>query len=86
MEEAVIEYSVVLKRWRGSSRPDVYIFSSEDREAALKAMRKYSKEEGFSIRDPDGRHTIANIVLIEKEPIAGSPIISETSYIELFDD
>ena len=82
----MVEYSVLLKRWPGSSRPDVYIFSSEEREAALKAMWKYSKEEGFSIRDPDGRHTIANILLIEKEPIAGSPIISETPYIDLFDD
>lgn len=82
----MIEYSVMLKRFPGSSKPDVFIFSDENRDAALRAMRKYSKEQGFSVLDSDGRHTIADIVLIEKEPIAGSPIISETPYIELFQD
>ena len=82
----MIEYSVVLKRHPGNSGQDVYIFSSEDREEALNVMHNYGKKEGFSIRDKNGRHTIANILLIEKEPIAGSPIISEMPYIQLFDD
>ena len=82
----MIEYSVILKRWPGESRPDVCIFRDENRDVALREMHKYSKNEGFSIRDNDGRHTIANIILVAKEPIAGSPVISETSYCELFND
>lgn len=81
----MIEYSVILKRYKGSSRPDVCIFRDEDREKAIKAMRDYDRKNGFSVCDSDGRYTIADIVLEEKEPIAGSPVISEKSYIELFD-
>ena len=81
----MIEYSVILKRFPGSSRPDVCIFRDDDREKAIKAMAKYNKENGFSIHDRDGHFTIASIHLVEKEPIVGAPIISELAYHELFD-
>lgn len=79
----MIEYHVMLKR--GTSRPDVCIFRDEDRKLALLEMQKYCKRNGFSIHDKDGWFTIRDIVLVEKEPIAGSPVISEKSYHELFD-
>lgn len=81
----MIEYSVILKRFQGSSRPDVCIFRDEDREAAIREMRNYADKHGFSIHDPDGHYTIAGIHLVEKEPIVGAPIISELAYHELFD-
>ena len=82
----MIEYSVVLKRHKGSARQDVCIFRDENRDAALREMYKYCKQHGFSIEDHDGRFTIANIVLVEKEPVVGAPVISETPYCDLFDD
>lgn len=82
----MVEYHVMLKRHQGSSRPDVCIFRDESRDAALRAMRNYGKTYGFSVDDQDGRHTIADIVLVEKEPIHGSPVLSVTPYRELFDD
>jgi len=81
----MIEYSVMLKRFPGSSRPDVCIFRDYDREKAIREMRNYANKNGFSIHDPDGHYTIAGIHLIEKEPIVGAPIISELAYHELFD-
>ena len=44
-----------------------------------------SIEEIQKVYDNDGRFTVADVVLIAKEPIVGAPIISETSYCELFD-
>lgn len=82
----MIEYSVILKRYQGSSKPDVCIFRDEDRDAAIRAMRDYSKKNGFTVQDPDGKHTIMDIQLVEKEPIYGAPIISTMSYCEIFDD
>ena len=81
----MIEYSVVLKRFRGSSRPDVIIFRDEDRSKALKEMKKYVDKNGFTVYDPDGRFTIEGVHLIEKEPIVGAPVLSEYAYHELFD-
>ena len=81
----MIEYSVMLKRFPGSSRPDVCIFRDEDREKAINAMAQYDKKYGFSIHDSDGHFTIASIHLVEKEPIVDAPIISELAYHELFD-
>ena len=81
----MVEYHVILKRFRGSSRPDVCIFRDDDRETAIREMRNYSKKYGFTIEDRDGRYTIADIMLIEKEPIVGAPILSEMHYCELFD-
>ena len=82
----MIEYSVMLKRYPGSSRPDVCIFSDENRDTALREMHKYAKVHGFTVYDRDGRFTVANIVLVEKEPIHGAPVLSITPYRELFDD
>lgn len=82
----MIEYSVMLERHPGSSRPDVCIFRDEDRDKALSEMHKYVKKNGFTIYDKDGRFTIADVVLVEKEPIVGSPVISETPYCKLFND
>lgn len=82
----MVEYSVILKRFKGSGRPDMCIYSDEDREKALKEMHRYCRTEGFTVRDRDGRFTIADIVLQEKEPIVGAPILSEESYHTLFDD
>ena len=81
----MVEYSVVLKRWT-ATRPNVCIFRDENRELALKEMHKYCQKNGFTVQDTDGRFTVKDIVLVEKEPIAGSPIISETSYHLLFND
>ena len=81
----MIEFSVILKRWPGSSRPDVCIFRDENREAAIREMRKYVVKNGFVVEDHDGRHTIANVVLVEKEPVVGAPVLSETPYIQIFD-
>ncbi len=82
----MVEYAVMLERYKGSTRPDVCIFRDEDREKAIREMRKYCVMYGFSVQDQDGRFTIANIALVEKEPIAGAPIISKMSYSELFDE
>ena len=81
----MVEYSVMLERHKGSSRPDVCIYSDYDREAALREMRKYVVKNGFTVYDHDGRFTVADVVLVEKEPIVGAPILSETPYIKLFD-
>ena len=81
----MITYYVVLKRHKGSSRPDVIVFYDEDREVAISEMRNYVRKNGFTVYDTDGRFTISTVALIEKEPIVGSPIISETPYHELFD-
>ena len=82
----MIEYSVMLKRHAGSGRPDVCVFRDEDRELAIKKMQEYDRKNGFSVYDSDGRFTIADIVLVEKEPIVGAPILSVTPYIEIFDE
>ena len=79
------EFSVWLRRHKGSTRPDVCIASYEDRDEAIRAMKKYCDKYGFSVKDADGTFTIANITLVEKEPVVGKPIISETSYCKLFD-
>ena len=81
----MVQYHVFLKRFKGSTRPDVCIFYDEDREAAIREMQRYCKKNGFSIYDSDGHFTITDIVLVAKEPIVGAPVISTTSYHELFD-
>lgn len=82
----MIEYSVILKRHKGSTRPNAVIYRDENRERAIAEMAKYSRANGFTVLDRDGRFTIADIVLVEKEPIFGAPVISETPYIEIFDE
>lgn len=81
----MVEYSVILKRFPGSPRPDVCIFRDEDREKAIREMARYDKQHGFTIHDPDGHYTIASIHLVAKEPIVGAPILSDIPYHELFD-
>lgn len=80
----MLEYSVMLKRFDGSSRPDVCIFRDEDRGKALAEMRKYVRKNGFSVQDNDGHHTIKTVSLVEKEPVVWAPVISEKAYHELF--
>lgn len=82
----MVAYSVILKRHQGSTRPDVCIFQDEDREAAIRAMRDYCIKNGFSIYDSDGHYTIADIELVEKEPIVGKPVLSVKHYIDIFDE
>lgn len=82
----MVEYWVILKRHRGSTRPDVCLFRDEDRNVALREMRRYCRANGFTVQDKDGRFTIADIQLVEQEPIAGAPVISVKSYHELFVD
>lgn len=71
----MVEYAVILKRHRGSTRPDVCLFRDEDKNKALKEMRRYCQKNGFSIHEKDGWFTIADIVLEEKEPIVGAPVM-----------
>lgn len=79
----MIEYSVVLKR---HNRRDVYIFSDESMKNAVLFMREYVKKNGFTIQTTEGRFSIVGVHLIVKEPIAGSPIINEFKYLELFNE
>ena len=81
----MVEYSVVLKRHKGSSRPNVILFRDEDREKAIKEMAKYRKTNGYSVQDHDGKFTIADILLVEQEPIVGAPVLSVTPYCQIFD-
>lgn len=82
----MVEYSVILKRHKGYTRPDVCIFRDEDKSKAIKEMRRYCQKNGFSIHEKDGWFTILDIVIEEKEPIVGAPVLSVTSYHELFKD
>lgn len=82
----MIEYSVILKRHKGTNRPNVVIFRDESKELAINEMAKYCKANGFTVTDRAGRFTIADIVLVEQEPIFGAPVLSETPYIKIFDE
>ena len=64
----MIEYSVMLERHKGSSRPDVCVFSDYDRETAIAEMGAYCTKNGFTVYDHDGRFTVADIVLVAREP------------------
>ena len=82
----MVEYAVMLRRFPGSNKPDVCIFRDEDMDKAVDAMIRYDREHGFTVKDPDGTHTIATIQLVEKEPVAGAPVLSAKSWHELFDE
>ena len=82
----MVEYSVMLKRFPGSSRPDVCIFRDDDREKAIAEMRKYVKTNGFTVTDMDGRFTIQSVQLAEKESIYGAPVLSVTAYFQIFNE
>jgi len=81
----MVEYSVILNRFKGSTRPDVVIYQDESREKAIKEMKKYVDKNGFSIHDRDGHFTIAGVSLVEKEPISGAPVLSVMQYHDIFD-
>ena len=81
----MVEYSVILERHAGSHRPNVCIYQDEDQEKAIREMHRYGMSKGFVVEDHDGRSTIATILLVEKEPIAGAPVLSATPWHELFD-
>ena len=57
----------------------ICIFFDEDRKKALKEMQKYVKKKGFVT--PDGKQTVANVVLRERE--ATGRLISITPYCKL---
>lgn len=57
------------------------LFYDEDRNKALKEMRKYVKEHGFTA--PDGKFAVADVVLRERKPTGEE--ISITPYYKLFD-
>lgn len=82
----MIEYEVILKRYKGSARSDVCIFVDEGRIKAINAMVDYSKKNGFTVQDSDGRFTIADIQLVETERISGKPPVSIKSYYQVYDD
>ncbi len=82
----MIEYHVVLVRHAGSSKPNVTIFYDESKAAALREMRNYYNKNGFSIIEDGKRFSIADIVLVETERVAGAPILNKTPYIDLFDE
>ena len=58
----------------------ICIFYDEDKEKALSEMQKYVSKHGFVT--PDGKYTVADVVLREREPTG--KVISITSYHKLF--
>ena len=76
-------WKVMLKRHRPSNRPDVCVFYDEDKNTALKEMRKYVKSNGFSIAEKSGCFIIADVLLVQCRPTG--EVISETPYCMLFD-
>lgn len=76
-------YDVVLKRHKGSSRPDIIVFYDENKALALKEMAKYVDKNGFTITEKDGRFTIADVILRKRKPTG--EVISKTPYHKLFD-
>lgn len=58
----------------------IAIFYDEDRNIALKEMRRYVKKNGFVT--PDGKYTVKDVVLRERE--STGKIISITPYYKLF--
>lgn len=59
----------------------ICIFYDEDKNRALKEMRKYVKKNGFVT--PDRQFTVEDVVLRERE--ATGEVISITPYHKLFD-
>lgn len=76
-------YEVTLKR--SESLPNVIIFCDEDREKAIKRMNRYVKKNGFSVKIGKDRFSIADVLLVKTERIAGKAPLSITTYRELFD-
>lgn len=78
-----IIYDAILKRHEGSCRPDVCVFYDEDKELVIAQIADYDSKNGFSIKEKDGRFSIADIILRARK-LTGE-VISETSYHEIFD-
>lgn len=76
-------YDVVAKRHNTETKPDVVLFYDEDRETSIKAMRKYCRENGFTITEGKYRFSIANLVIRERESTGKT--VSETQYADIFD-
>lgn len=77
-----IIYDVIAKRHKGSPRPDIVLFYDEDREEAIKFMSQYRRKHGFTIEEKEGRFSIADLILRERE--STGKLISETQYCKLF--
>lgn len=75
----MIEYYVILRR----VAKDVCIFRDEDRQKAVAFMNDYIKSNGFTIVEKEGRFTVSDVVLSERESIVGGKVLSETNYINL---
>ena len=75
----MVEYYVILRRpWK-----DVCVFRDEDRQKAVTFMKRYVERNGFTIVEKDDRNTVADVVLCERESIAGGRVLSETSFYKL---
>lgn len=77
----MVTYYAALKTAKG----DIVTFYDEDRERVISEMIKYVKINGFTYLWEGGRYTIKDYVLVEKEPVYGSPTLSEISYYKLAD-
>lgn len=82
----MVEYSVILKRHRPTVKPDVTLFRDESRAEALKMMQKYYRQNGFTLTENGLCFSIADILLVEQEPIVGAPVLSVTPFVQLFPD
>ena len=80
----MVEYYVILKR--PPRLQDVCIFRDADMMKAIKVMIDYDKKNGFTIYTADGRFTIEDILIVEKEPVYDAPIKRKWSYHELVID
>lgn len=76
-------YRVILKRSEACKRPNVIIYYDENIENAIVEMRKYVKENGFTVYDRDGRFTISDIIISKETPTG--KILCQTPYRMFFD-
>ncbi len=60
------------------------IFQDEDPIKCIDEMIRYVKQNGFTVHDFDGRFTIADVVLIAREPTS-TDALCKWSFIELVD-
>jgi len=74
-------YQVIAKRQ--PHRPNVILFYDEDREEAIKFLKQYRQQYGYSIKDRMGTFTVADLILREKTYTGDT--ISDMSYAEIFD-
>lgn len=77
-----IIYDVLLIR-HAKREPPVCVFYDEEKDKAIEAMRKYVDSNGFTLKTAEGKYTVADVVLRERESTGKE--ISRKSYWELFD-